>query len=81
MTPLRLRMIEDMRIRNLAPLTQRAYLEQVSRFACHFHQSPEALGPAEVRSWLLYLIEERRLAASSIIVATTALRFLYTVTL
>jgi integrase/recombinase XerD len=81
MTPLRLRMIEDMRIRNLAPLTQRAYLEQVSRFARHFRQSPEELGPAEVRGWLLHLIEERRLAASSIIVATTALRFLYTVTL
>ena len=32
MTPLRRRMIEDMRIRNLAPHTQRAYLEQVSRW-------------------------------------------------
>jgi integrase/recombinase XerD len=44
MTPLRRRMIEDMRIRNLSPHTQRAYVEQVSRFARHFGQPPERLG-------------------------------------
>ena len=45
MTPLRRRMIEDMQIRNLAPLTQTAYVEQVVRFARHFGKSPEHLGP------------------------------------
>ena len=81
MTPLRLRMIEDMRIRNLAPQTQTTYVEQVARFARHFHQSPELLGPAEIRTWQLHLTQEKRLAASSISVAVAALRFLYTVTL
>lgn len=81
MTPLRRRMIEDMRIRNLSPQTQRVYVEQVSRFARHFGQPPERLGQHEIRAWQIHLVEERRLAASSISVAVAALRFIYTVTL
>lgn len=81
MSPLRRRMIEDMQIRNLTLNTQRVYAEQVGRFARHFRKSPEDLGPAEIRSYLLFLTNDRRLAASSIIVAVSSLRFLYTVTL
>jgi integrase/recombinase XerD len=81
MSPLRRRMIEDMQIRNLTPNTQRVYVSQVVRFACHFGQSPERLGPAEIRAYLLHLTRERRLAASSIIVTVSALRFVYAVTL
>jgi len=81
MSPLRRRMIEDMQIRNLTPHTQRAYVEQVVRFARHFRKSPEHLGPAEIRRYLLYLAQDKGLAASSIIVAVSALRFFYTVTL
>lgn len=81
MTPLRQRMIEDMRIRNLALNTQRAYVEQISRFARHFGKSPELLGPAEIRAYQLYLVQERQLAASSIVVAVAAIRFLYRITL
>ena len=81
MTPLRRRMIEDMRIRNLSPQTQRVYVEQVSRFARHFGLPPEQLGQEEIRAWQVYLVEERRLAASSISVAVAALRFVYAVTL
>ena len=81
MSPLRRRMIEDMQIRNLAPHTQRAYVEQVVRFVRHFGKSPEQLGPAEIRTYQLYLAQDRHLAASSIVVAVAALRFFYTVTL
>lgn len=81
MTPLRLRMIEDMQIRNLAPLTQSAYLLQVSLFARHFGQSPERLGREDIRAYRLYLAQDKHLAANSISVAVAALRFFYTVTL
>jgi integrase/recombinase XerD len=81
MSPLRRRMIEDMQIRNLTPNTQRVYVANVFRFACHFRKSPDRLGPAEIRTYLLHLTRERRLAASSIIVTVSALRFFYTVTL
>jgi hypothetical protein len=74
-------MIDDMQIRNLTPNTQRVYVAQVVRFACHFRKSPELLGPAEIRTYLIHLTQERRLAASSIIVTVSALRFFFTVTL
>lgn len=81
MTPLRQRMFEDMQIRNLSTSTQKSYVQQVSLFARHFHRSPEGLGPRDIRTYQVYLTNEKQLAASSIIVATAALRFLYIVTL
>ena len=81
MTPLRQRMVEDMRVRNLSANTQRAYLQQVGAFAKHFGRSPATLGPEEIRTWQLHLVEVRQLARSSLVTATAALRFLYTVTL
>jgi site-specific recombinase XerD len=74
-------MVEDMRVRNLSANTQRAYLQQVGAFAKHFGRSPATLGPEEIRAWQLHLVEARQLARSSLITATAALRFLYTVTL
>jgi len=81
MTPLRQRMTEDMQVRNLSPHTRSTYLLQVSLFARHFHQSPEALGPEEIRSYQVYLTNEKKLAPSSILIAVSALRFLYKTTL
>ena len=81
MTPLRHRMIEDMQIRNLAPDTQRSYLQQISQFARHFGKSPELLGPDDIRAYQIYLTQGKRLAASSVLVAVAAIRFLYKVTL
>ena len=81
MTSLRQRMIEDMQIRNLAVHTQNTYVLQVSMFARHFSRSPEMLGPEEIRSYEVYLTNEKKLAASSILIAISALRFLYKITL
>ena len=81
MTPLRRRMTEDMQVRNLSPQTQDLYVQQVSLFARHFNKSPEILGPEEIRSYQVYLTNERKLAPSSIVVAIAALRFLYKITL
>ena len=81
MTSLRQRMLEDLQVRNRSPHTQRAYLEQVSRFARHFGQSPTVLGPEEIRTYQVYLTNERKLAPGSILIAVAALRFLYKVTL
>ena len=80
MTPLRQRMCEDMQLRQFSPLTQRAYLSVVTRFARHFGRSPAQLGPAQVRQYQLHLLS--RHASHSVLVTTlAALRFVYTVTL
>ncbi len=81
MTPLRRRMIEDMQVRNLAPHTQRSYLQQISQFARHFGKSPELLGPDDIRTYQIHLSRDRQLSASSMLVAVSAIRFLYKVTL
>ena len=77
MTILRQRMTNDMQIRNLSPNTQTSYLQQVSLFARYFDKSPAALGPEEIRTYQLYLSNERKLATGSILIAVAALRFLY----
>ena len=81
MTPLRQRMIEDMQIRNLSPHTRDSYVQQVSQFAHHFGKSPVELGPKDIRTYQVYLTNERKLAPGSILIAVAAIRFLYKVTL
>ena len=80
MTPLRQRMIEDMRIRRFAPGTQYTYIRAVERFAQHFGRSPELLGREKVREFLVCLQES---GASYAVVSSyiSALRFLYRITL
>ena len=81
MTPLRKRMSEDMEIRNLSHNTQLSYLQQVSLFAKHFKRSPELLGPEEIRAYQVYATTERELAAGTLCLIASSLRFLYKVTL
>jgi len=81
MTSLRQRMIEDMQVRNLSPNTQSSYVQQVSLLARYFHCSPERLGPVQIRSYQVYLTNDKKLSPGSILIAVCALRFLYNVTL
>ena len=60
---------------------QASYVLQVSQFARYFNKSPAVLGPEEIRSYQVYLTNQKKLEASSIKVAVAALRFLYRVTL
>lgn len=53
MTPIRQRMIEDMRLRNFSPHTWDAYVRAVAHFAKHFRQPPQTLTAAHVRQYML----------------------------
>lgn len=81
MTPLRQRMIEDMQLRNLAPVTQRNYIAHVAAFAKFFRKSPEVLDQEAVREYLLYLLNERKLSPEGVNQQVSALKFLYLTTL
>ncbi len=81
MTVLRQRMLEDLRIRNYAPSTVECYVRAVAEFAQHFKKSPENLGPEEIRTWQLYLRNEKKVKLSSYIQAVCGLRFFYRNTL
>lgn len=80
MTPLRKKMVEDMRLRNLRERTRGQYVNCVSVYARHHGVSPARLGTPEVRAFLLFLVELGR-TASTCVVYHAALRFLYDVTL
>ena len=67
--------------RNFSERTIRRYTENVAEFAKYFHKSPDQLGPEHVRTFLLYLLNERKLAWATIQGARSALKFLYLRTL
>jgi integrase/recombinase XerD len=80
MTPLRQRLVEDLRLRNYSPRTIEIYVAHVARFAKHFGKSPEVLGPEEMRAFQLHLLE-KKVSWSQFNQAVCALRFLYGKTL
>ncbi len=77
MTRLRQRMIDEMRRRNFSPKTIAGYVRAVRQFADHFKTPPDQLGLEEVRTFQLYLIDQRRLAWSTVNITVCALRFFY----
>lgn len=81
MTPLRQRMLEDMRVRNFSENTQHSYIYRVAKFAQHFGKSPELLGPEDVRTFQVYLKEQKNVSWCVLNQTVCALRFLYRVTL
>jgi integrase/recombinase XerD len=81
MTPLRKRMLEDMRLRNFSPETQRSYIHYIAEYAMYFKTSPANLGPEAIRDFQLYLLEERKMSAESINCFTSAAKFIYLTTL
>jgi len=75
------RLAEDMMIRNMAPRTIDAYTYHVRRFADFTNKPLEAATVEDVRTFQLYLIQDKKVAYSSFNQAVCALRFLYTHTI
>ena len=80
MTPLRQRLIDDLRLRNYAPSTREAYVAGVAKFARHFGRSPDQLGPEQLRAFQLHLLD-RHTSWSQFNQIVAGLRFFFGVTL
>ena len=81
MSKLREKMLMDLQLKGYSPRTQKLYIDHVKRYAVHFSKCPSALGNNEIRTYLHYLIAEKKLSSSYINSAYIALKFLYTITL
>jgi site-specific recombinase XerD len=79
-SPLRLRMIEDMTIRQFLPPTQQGYIRAVRNFSAFLDASPEGASAEDLRRYQLHLAASGA-SATMINHSLTALRFLFTVTL
>ena len=76
-TPLRERMRQAMRIRNLSSRTERIYIDSIARFAQYFRRSPERISIAEIEQYLLYLRDVKRVSWAWFNQTVCALRFFY----
>lgn len=81
MSALRKQLEADLAIRGMSERTREAYVGALAALAKHYGRSPDRLSQDEVQRYLLYLLTERKLAASSCNVAASAFQFFYRVTL
>jgi len=79
-SPLRQRMIEDMKIRGFTAKTQTDYLRAVRDFAAFFGRSPDGAKAEDLRRYQLHM-KTGGVSAPGMNAAVSALRFLFTVTL
>jgi len=79
-SPLRQRMLEDMRMRKLAPKTQQSYIRAVSRFAKYLGRSPDTATAEELRLYQLHLVDSGT-SPITLNATITGLKFLFDVTL
>jgi integrase/recombinase XerD len=74
-------MWEDMQLRNYSPHTIACSVRCVADFARHFGTSPERLGPEQVRTYQLFLVQEKQVSWPTVVQTVCALRFFSRVTL
>jgi len=79
-SPLRQRMIEDMRMRKLADKTQTHYIRAVCQFAAFLGRSPDTASTEDLRRYQLHLVDHG-ISPTSLNAAISGLKFFFEVTL
>jgi len=79
-SPLRQRMIEDMRMRKLCEKTQTTYIRAVRKFAAYLKRSPDTATVEELRRFQLHLVDQGT-SPVTINAPLTGLKFFFDITL
>jgi site-specific recombinase XerD len=79
-------MMRQMQLHRLSPGTQKSYAQSMTDLAKYYWRAPhwrapDQLTPDDIRAYLHYLLEERKLAFSTCNVTAAAIRFFYVETL
>ncbi len=74
-------MLAELQLRGITPKTQKAYLREAGNLARYFGRSPEELGEREVKEYLLYLLNEKKVSEGTFRFYVATLKFLYKHTL
>ena len=78
-SPLRQRMLDDMRMRKLSPSTQANYIRAVKRLAAYLKRSPDTTSVEDLRQFQLHLVDHG-ISAISLNATITGLKFFFEVT-
>lgn len=81
MTPLRMRLIEYLQLRNYAPSTVLAYFKHAFWLARFYRRSRAELTEEQVRAYLVHLVQQKQISWSHYNVTVCTLRFQYQTTL
>ncbi|MFH1493362.1 MAG: site-specific integrase [Pseudomonadota bacterium] len=79
-SPLRQRMLDDMRMRKLSPKTQSAYIRAVRHFSGFLGHSPDTASTEDLRRYQLYLVDHG-ISPVTLNATITGLKFFFDVTL
>ena len=79
-SPLRQRMLEDMRMRKLEPRTQEAYIRAVRKLADYLKRSPQAATEEDLRNFQLHLVDTGS-SPMTLNATLTGLKFFFDITL
>ncbi len=79
-SPLRQRMVDDMRLRKLSPKTQSGYIRAVKKLVRYLGHSPDTATAEELRQFQLHLVNNG-VSGITINATITALKFLFQTTL
>ena len=78
-SPLRARMIEDMRIRGMGEASQKAHIRALKDFAAFLERSPDTATPDDLRAYQLHMADTN-VTPSTFNARITALRFFFSMT-